>query len=153
MGLKEARDNLKLFSLEDRIIEFDTSSATVELAAEALGCRPEFIVKTLAFMVKEDPILILLAGSARIDNAKFRKTFHCKTKMMNEEQLFNFIGHPAGGVCPFGLKTHVSVYIDESIRPLDWVYPAAGTENTAVRMNVQELEKASQAVTWVSVSK
>ena len=104
-------------------------------------------------MVKEDPILILLAGSARIDNAKFRKTFHCKTKMMNEEQLFNFIGHPAGGVCPFGLKTQVPVYIDESIRPLDWVYPAAGAENTAVRMNVQELEKASKAVTWVSVSK
>ena len=153
MGLKEARDHLRRFSLEDRIIEFDTSSATVDLAAEAVGCRPEFIVKTLAFMVKEEPILILLAGSARIDNAKFRKTFHCKTKMMNEEQLFNFIGHPAGGVCPFGLKTQVPVYIDESIRSLDWVYPAAGTENTAVRMNVQELEKASQAVTWVSVSK
>lgn len=153
MGLKEARDHLSLFSLEDRIIEFDTSSATVELAAEAVGCKPEFIVKTLAFMVKEDPILILLAGSARIDNAKFRKTFHCKTKMMNEEQLLNFIGHPAGGVCPFGLKTQVPVYIDESIRPLDWVYPAAGAENTAVRMNVQELEKASKAVTWVSVSK
>ena len=153
MGLKEARDHLSLFSLEDRIIEFDTSSATVELAAEAVGCKPEFIVKTLAFMVKEDPILILLAGSARIDKAKFRKTFHCKTKMMNEEQLFNFIGHPAGGVCPFGLKTQVPVYIDESIRPLDWVYPAAGTKNTAVRMNVQELEKASKAVTWVSVSK
>lgn len=153
MGLKEARDHLSFFSLEDRIIEFDTSSATVDLAAEAVGCRPEFIVKTLAFMVKEEPILILLAGSARIDNAKFRKTFHCKTKMMNEEQLFNFIGHPAGGVCPFGLRTQVPVYIDESIRSLDWVYPAAGTENTAVRMNVQELEKASQAVTWVSVSK
>ena len=153
MGLKEARDHLSLFSLEDRIIEFDTSSATVDLAAEAVGCKPEFIIKTLAFMIKEDPILILLAGSARIDNAKFRKTFHCKTKMMNEEQLFNFIGHPAGGGCPFGLKTQVPVYIDESIRPLDWVYPAAGTENTAVRMNVQELEKASQAVTWVSVSK
>ena len=153
MGLKEARDHLSLFSLEDRIIEFDTSSATGELAAEAVGCRPEFIIKTLAFMVKEEPVLILLAGSARIDNAKFRKTFHCKTKMMNEEQLFNFIGHPAGGVCPFGLKTQVPVYIDESIRSLDWVYPAAGTENTAVRMNVQELEKASQAVTWVSVSK
>ena len=153
MGLKEAREHLKLFSLEDRIIEFDTSSATVDLAAEAVGCRPEFIVKTLAFMVKEEPILILLAGSTRIDNAKFRKIFHCKTKMMNEEQLFNFIGHPAGGVCPFGLKTQVPVYIDESIRPLDWVYPAAGTENTAVRMNVQELEKASKAVTWVSVSK
>ena len=153
MGLKEARDHLSLFSLEDRIIKFDTSSATVELAAEAVGCKPEFIIKTLAFMVKEEPILILLAGSARIDNAKFRKTFHCKTKMMNEEQLFNFIGHPAGGVFPFGLKTQVPVYIDESIRSLDWVYPAAGTENTAVRMNVQELEKASQAVTWVSVSK
>ncbi|MGI5065161.1 YbaK/EbsC family protein [Treponema putidum] len=153
MGLKEAREHLKLFSLEDRIIEFDKSSATVDLAAAALGCKPEFIVKTLAFMVKETPVLVLLAGSARIDNAKFRQTFHCKTKMMNEEQLFNFIGHPAGGVCPFGLKTQVSVYIDESIRPLDWVYPAAGTENTAVRMNVQELEKASQAVKWVNVSK
>ncbi|UTC63936.1 YbaK/EbsC family protein [Treponema sp. OMZ 788] len=153
MGLKEAIEHLRLFSLEDRIIEFDTSSATVDLAAEAVGCAPEFIVKTLAFMVKEEPIIILLAGSARIDNAKFRKAFHCKTKMMNEEQLLTFIGHPAGGVCPFGLKTEVPVYIDESIKNLETVYPAAGTENTAVRMNVEELEKASRAVSWINVSK
>lgn len=153
MGLKSAQEHLKLFSLEDRIIEFDKSSATVALAAEAVGCEPEFIVKTLAFMIKGEPVIVLLAGTARIDNAKFRKHFQCKTKMMNEEELDLFIGHPVGGVCPFGLKTDVPVYLDESIRNLERVYPAAGTENTAVRMNVQELERASRALAWISVSR
>ncbi len=153
MGLKEAKEHLKLFSLEDRIMEFEQSSATVELAAKAVGCEPKFIVKTMSFMVHDTPILILLAGTARIDNAKFKKQFHCKTKMMSADELDKFVGHAIGGVCPFGLKTKVAVYMDESLQGLDWVYPAAGTSNTAVRLQVMELEKAAKIISWVDISK
>lgn len=153
MSISRARAHLKKHGLEDRILEFDVSSATVALAAQALGCEPAHIAKTLSFAQGEGALLILAAGDARIDNAKFKARFGMKARMLSAERVEPVIGHGVGGVCPFGVNPGVPVYLDESLKPFDLVYPAAGTASSAVRLTLPELERASEAEGWVDVCK
>ena len=153
MSMEKARAHLAKHGLEDRIIELRQSSATVALAAEALGCAPEHIAKTLSFVNGESAILILAAGDARIDNAKFKHTFGMKARMLSAERVEPLIGHGVGGVCPFGVNPGIPVYMDESLRRFDVVYPAAGTSASAVDLTLEELERASESVGWVDVTK
>ncbi len=147
------RQWLAQFGAEDRVIEFTVSSATVALAAEALGCEPGRIAKTLSFMVGEQPVFVVAAGDRRIDNGKFKQRFAAKAKMMSAEELERFTGLHFGGVCPFALPACVQVYLDESLRAWDTVYPAAGTENSAVRVRQEELERFIRSSGWVDVCK
>ena len=153
MSLERAKAHLERFGLADRVQLFDVSSATVELAAQAVGCEPARIAKTLSFLLPEGPVLILAAGDARIDNGKYKAQFHTKAKMIPHDQVEELIGHGVGGVCPFGVKEGVPVWLDESLRRFDIVYPAAGTSNSAVKLTLAELEQASQALGWVDVCK
>ena len=153
MSLDRAKAHLAQFGLEDRIQLFDVSSATVELAAQAVGCQPAHIAKPLSFLLPEGPVLILAAGDARIDNSKYKARFHTKAKMIPHDQVETLIGHGVGGVCPFGVNGGVPVWLDESLRRFDIVYPAAGTSNSAVKLTLDELERASLAQGWVDVCK
>ena len=139
--------------MEDRILEFYVSSATVEQAAQAVGCEPARIAKTLSFKVEDQPILIVAAGDAKIDNPKYKAKFHKKAQMLKPEEVTEFIGHAVGGVCPFGVPDSVDVYLDESLRRFDTVYPAAGSSNSAVRLSCEELERCAGADGWVDVCK
>ena len=153
MSIERARAHLARYGLEDRIRELTVSSATVALAAEALGCEPARIAKTLSFENGEGAILILAAGDARIDNAKFKHRFGMKAHMLSAERVEPLIGHGVGGVCPFGVNEGIPVYLDESLRRFDTVYPAAGTAASAVMLTLPELERASEADGWVDVTK
>ena len=153
MSIERARAHLKKHGLQNRIKEFNVSSATVALAAEALHCEPARIAKTLSFEKGESAILILAAGDARIDNAKFKHTFGMKARMLSAERVEPLIGHGVGGVCPFGVNPGIPVYMDESLRRFDVVYPAAGTSASAVDLTLEELERASESVGWVDVTK
>ena len=153
MSIERARAHLAKYGLEDRIKELTVSSATVALAAEALGCEPARIAKTLSFENGEGAILILAAGDARIDNAKFKHRFGMKARMLSAEQVEPLIGHGVGGVCPFGINEGIPVYLDESLKRFDIVYPAAGTAASAVMLTLSELERASEADGWVDVTK
>lgn len=153
MSMERARAHLAKYGLEDRIRELTESSATVALAAQALGCEPARIAKTLSFESGEGAILILAAGDARIDNTKFKHRFDMKARMLSAERVEPLIGHAVGGVCPFGVNEGVPVYLDESLRRFDVVYPAAGTAASAVRLTLPELERASEAQGWVDVTK
>ncbi len=153
MSIERARAHLARYGLEDRIRELTVSSATVALAAEALGCEPARIAKTLSFENGEGAILILAAGDARIDNAKFKHRFGIKARMLSAERVEPLIGHGVGGVCPFGVNGGIPVYLDESLRRFDIVYPAAGTAASAVILTLSELERASEADGWVDVTK
>ena len=153
MSMDKARAHLAKFGLEDRIIELEASSATVALAAEALGCEPDHIAKTLSFVSGESAILILAAGMARIDNPKFKAQFGMKAKMLPAEHVEEIIGHGVGGVCPFGVNEGIPVYLDVSLKKYDIVYPAAGNDHSGVRLTVDELFAASGAVAFVDVCK
>ena len=153
MSMDKARAHLRRYGLEDRIIELTDSSATVELAAAALGCAPEHIAKTLSFVQGEGALLILAAGNARIDNGKFKARFGMKAKMLPAEQVETLVGHAVGGVCPFGVNPGVAVYLDESLRRYDVIYPAAGNDHSGVRLTVEELYRASEAQGFVDVTK
>ena len=153
MSIERARAHLAKYGLKDRIRELTVSSATVALAAEALGCEPARIAKTLSFENGEGAILILAAGDARIDNAKFKHRFGIKAHMLSAERVEPLIGHGVGGVCPFGVNEGIPVYLDESLRRFDTVYPAAGTAASAVMLTLPELERASEADGWVDVTK
>ena len=153
MSIEKARAHLQRYGLDDRIIELTVSSATVALAAEALGCEPAHIAKTLSFEPGDGAILILAAGDARIDNPKFKAQFGVKARMLSAEKVEPLIGHAIGGVCPFGINPGVPVYLDESLRAFDIVYPAAGNSASGVRLTVDELERASEAAGWVNVCK
>lgn len=142
-----------LIDLEDRVKEFDVSSATVELAAKAVGVEPCRIAKTLSFMTKEGPILIVAAGDARIDNKKYKEQFHVKAKMLTPEEVIELVGHAIGGVCPFGIKEGVFVYLDESLKRFETVFPACGSSNSAIELTISELEQCSGYVAWVNISK
>ena len=139
--------------MEERILEFDVSSATVELAARAVGCEPERIAKTMSFLVNEEVILIVTAGDVKIDNKKYKQYFHAKAKMIPFEEVEEYIGHAPGGVCPFAVKEGVRTYLDESLKRFETVYPAAGSANSAVRLTPQELEQCIENVTWIDVCK
>ena len=147
------REALTPFGVADRILEFDVSSATVELAAQALHCEGARIAKTLSFMADGKPILIVLAGDARVDNAKYKHLFGCKAKMMTAEELEHYTGLHFGGVCPFGIPEEVTIYLDESLKRFQTVYPACGTANSAIEVTPEELEKFSGAAGWIDVAK
>ena len=153
MAIDKAREHLKKYGFEDRVKEFDVSSATVELAAKAVGVEPCRIAKTLSFMTKEGPILIVAAGDARIDNKKYKEQFHVKAKMLTPEEVIELVGHAVGGVCPFGIKEGVFVYLDESLKRFETVFPACGSSNSAIELTISELEQCSGYVAWVNISK
>ena len=153
MSIARARAHLAAKGLEDRIIETAQSSATVDLAAAAVGCEPARIAKTLSFRVGERVALVLFAGDVRVDNRKFKDCFHTKPRMLATEEAEALIGHGVGGVCPFGVNEGCDVYLDESLRRFDVVYPAAGTAASAVRLTPAELEFACRPCEWVDVSK
>ena len=153
MSIERARAHLRKHGLEDRIQEFTVSSATVALAAEALGCEPARIAKSLSFEKGESALLVIAAGDARIDNAKFKQRFGMKAKMLGADKVEPLIGHGIGGVCPFGVNEGIEVYLDESLRRFETVYPAAGTSASAVHLTIEELERASECLGWVDVTK
>ena len=153
MSIIKARDYLKQFNLDNKIMEFDVSSATVEEAAKAINCKEEEIVKTLSFIVDDKPILIAVAGDCKIDNSKFKAEFGTKAKMIPFENVEEMIGHAVGGVCPFGINKDVNVYLDESLKRFSIVYPACGSSNSAVKLTLEELEKTSNYKKWVDVCK
>ena len=137
----------------DRVIHLAASTATVAEAAEALAVEPGMIAKTLSFLQEEKPVLILTEGTAKIDNRKYKDTFHIKAKMIPFEEVETQVGHAPGGVCPFGINENVIVYLDESLRQFENVYPAAGDDHSAVKLTVDELEKIAGATGWVDVCK
>lgn len=153
MSIERAREYLKQFGIEDRMQELPISSATVALAAEALGCAPQRIAKTLSFLVGDGAILIVAAGDVKIDNSKYKKQFGAKAKMLSPEQVTELIGHAIGGVCPFGVNEGVKVYLDESLKRFETVFPACGSGNSAIEMTIPELEKYSGFESWVDVCK
>ena len=153
MSFERAKAYLEQAGFGDRIITPERSSATVEEAAAALGCEPEHIAKTMSFLVDGAPILIVCAGDARLDNHKFKARFHTKAKMIRPDEVEGLVGHAPGGVCPFGVNEGVTVYLDESLKRFDVVFPAAGNGHSAVRLTVPELEQASRPVAWVDVCK
>lgn len=154
MSISTVRAYLESFGLADRIQEFPVSSATVELAAKAAGVIPARIAKSLSLMLPDGPILIVAAGDARIDNPRFKAQFHTKAKMLDREACEALIGHSAGGVCPFAINPEVRVYLDESLRRFDSVYPACGSANSAIELTPEQLEGAAQNCQgWVSVCK
>jgi len=153
MSIEKVKAYFAAFGMEDRILEFPVSSATVELAAQALNCEGCRIVKTLSFHVNGKAILICAAGDAKVDNAKYKARFGVKAKMLSHEEAATMIGYAVGGVCPFGVNAGVKVYLDDSLRRFDKVYPAAGTAASAVELTVEELERASCALSWVDVTK
>lgn len=153
MSFLKAKEYLKNYNLDDRIIEFSESTATVSEAAHALGCKEEAIAKSLSFLIDDKPIMILVAGDCKIDNAKYKAEFSTKAKMIPFDDVEKYIGHAAGGVCPFGINDNVVVYLDESLKKLETLYPACGNPNSAVRLNVIELEKVSNYKKWVNVCK
>lgn len=153
MSIERVRAFLKEKGLEERVQEFSVSSATVELAAAALGVEGARIAKTLSFLTPEGPILVVAAGDGRVDNHKFKETFHCKAKMIPTEQVEELIGHRVGGVCPFAVKEGVRTYLDDSMKRFETVYPACGSANSAIELTLEELENLSGALSWVSVCK
>lgn len=153
MSFEQAKAYITEKGYEERIKEFDVSSATVELAAVAVGTEPERIAKSLTFKVNEQPVMIICAGDAKIDNVKYKAFFHKKAKMLSPAEVEEFIGHSIGGVCPFGIKEGVDVYLDESLKRFNIIYPACGSGNSAVELNNEELESLSQAKAWIDVCK
>ncbi|HIT34585.1 MAG TPA: YbaK/EbsC family protein [Candidatus Faecousia intestinigallinarum] len=153
MSIEKVRNYFRQFGLESRIQEFDVSSETVELAALAVGCEPGRIAKTMSFLVGGQPVLISMAGDARIANPKFKAAFHTKAAMIPFDQVGQYIGHEAGGVCPFAVQEGVRVYLDVSLKRFHTVYPAAGSGNSAIPLTIPELERYSHADGWVDVCK
>ena len=153
MAINKVKEYFKQYNMENRIQEFDVSSATVELAAEALGCEGKRIAKTLSFLVDDKAILIVAAGDAKIDNPKYKQAFSCKAKMLSYEQVEEMIGHAVGGVCPFAIDENVIVYLDESLKRFETVFPACGSSNSAIELTISELEKHSGATGWIDVCK
>ncbi len=153
MAIEQVREYFDKHNMTDRIREFEASSATVELAAAALGCEPKRIAKTLSFIVGYEAILVVTAGDARIDNAKYRSQFGAKAKMLSPDKAVEMVGHAVGGVCPFGVCEGVSVYLDESLKRFETVFPACGSANSAIELSIDELEAHSHCTGWVDVCK
>lgn len=153
MSFETVKSYFASLGLEDRVIDLSESSATVALAARALGCEEAHIAKTLSFLAGDAPLIVVAAGDAKIDNHKFKETFHVKAKMIPGADCEKYIGHRPGGVCPFCLPDGVPVYLDVSLKRFETVYPAAGTDHSAVRLSLPELETASKSLGWVDVCK
>ena len=153
MAIEKVREYFAGFGMENRILEFQESSATVELAAQALGCEGARIAKTMSFIVAEKPILILCAGDTKVDNAKYKSFFKEKARMIQFELVEAIIGHAPGGVCPFAVNKGVLVYLDESLKRFETVFPACGSSNSAIELTIPELEKYSGYLGWIDVTK
>jgi len=153
MSIERARAHLRKYNLEDRIQEFEVSSATVELAAKALNVEGARIAKTLSYLVDGGAVLVVAAGDIRVDNRKFKDAFHTKAKMLTPDQASEMIGHAVGGVCPFGVNEGVKVYLDVSLKRFETVFPAVGTSSSAIELSIPELEAASGSIGWVDVAK
>ncbi|HHV13188.1 MAG TPA: YbaK/EbsC family protein [Clostridiales bacterium] len=153
MAIENVREYFKQYNMEDRILEFAVSSATVELAAAALNCEPMRIAKSLSFLVEGQPVLVVTAGDAKVDNAKFKAQFKTKAKMLGPEEAESLVGHAVGGVCPFAVKAGVSVYLDEALKRFETVFPACGSSNSAIELTIGELEQYSDYSAWVDVCK
>lgn len=153
MAIDKVRAYLSAFGMEERINEYAESSATVELAAHAAGCEPCRIAKTLSFLVDDAPVLVVAAGDARVANPKFKATFHAKAKMIPGDQVEPLVGHAPGGVCPFAVNDGVRVFLDESLKRFDTVFPATGSSNSSIELTIPELERTSRAEGWVDVCK
>ncbi len=153
MSIDKVRAYFRSLGMEDKVMEFDVSSATVELAAQAVGCEPQRIAKTLSFMVDGHPILIVAAGDAKIDNHNYKVQFGTKAKMLSPEEAVELVGHAVGGVCPFAVNEGVTVYLDESLRRFETVFPACGSVNSAIELTIPELERYSGFKAWIDVCK
>lgn len=153
MAIEKVKEYFAQYGMEDRVLEFPVSSATVELAAQALGCEPCRIAKTLSFLVGDKAVLIVAAGDAKIDNPKYKAQFGTKAKMLTPDQVTAMIGHAVGGVCPFAVNDGVAVYLDVSLKRFDTVFPACGSSNSAIELTIPELERYSGSTAWVDVCK
>lgn len=153
MSIERVREYFAQYNIQDRIQEFAVSSATVELAAEALHTDAKRIAKTLSFMVEDKPVLIVAAGDAKIDNPKFKAQFHTKAKMLGFDEVEPLVGHAVGGVCPFGVRDGVEVYLDISLKRFETVFPACGSANSAIELTIPELEQYSGFASWIDVCK
>ncbi|MED1422339.1 YbaK/EbsC family protein [Bacillus altitudinis] len=153
MSIKQVKDYFKQYEMDTRIQEFSVSSATVDLAASALGCEPERIAKTLSFLVNGQAILVVTSGDAKIDNKKFKEYFKTKAKMLPPHEVVDLVGHEIGGVCPFAIKNGVSVYLDHSLKRFETVYPACGSSNSAIELTIKQLENYSGYSQWIDVCK
>ena len=153
MAIEKVKEYFAQFGIADRVREVDVSSATVELAAQALNCEPCRIAKTLSFMVDGHAILIVAAGDAKIDNPKYKAQFGTKAKMLTPDETEMLIGHAVGGVCPFGINEGVTVYLDNSLKRFETVFPACGSSNSAIELSIEELEKYSGHTAWIDVCK
>ena len=153
MAIEAVKEYFSQFGIADRVQEFDVSSATVDLAAQAVGCEPSRIAKTLSFIVGGTPILIVTAGDARIDNPRYKAQFGTKAKMLSPDEAETLVGHAVGGICPFGIKDGVTVYLDDSLKRFSTVFPACGSSNSAIELTIPELEKYSGYDSWIDVCK
>ncbi|WP_340386456.1 YbaK/EbsC family protein [Paenibacillus sp. FSL E2-0151] len=153
MAIEKVKDFFKQYGMDSEIIEFEVSSATVDLAATALDCEPERIAKTLSFMVNGQAVLVVAAGDAKVDNKKFKEYFKTKAKMLSPDEAIDMVGHAIGGVCPFAIKNDVSVYLDISLKRFDIIYPACGSSNSAIELTIEQLEKYSSYSEWIDVCK
>lgn len=153
MAIEKVKEYLGAFGVADRIQEFEVSSATVELAAIALGCKPCQIAKSMGFVMGEGAIIVVAAGDTKIDNQKFKAQFETKAKMLAFDDVERLIGHAVGGVCPFGINDGVKVYLDESLKRFETVYPACGSSNSAIGLTLDELMRFSGYEKWVDVCK
>ena len=153
MSIETVKNYFSKLGIESRIQEFDESSATVDLAAQALHCKPERIAKTLSFLVEDHPILIVTAGVVKIDNSKYKKQFGVKAKMLGLDQVEELIGHKVGGVCPFAVKENVTIYLDISLKRFETVFPACGSSNSAIELTIPELEQYAKCSNWIDVCK
>lgn len=153
MAIERVKTYFRQYGMEEKIWEFDVSSATVELAAQALSCEPARIAKTLSFLVDGHAILIVAAGDVKIDNHKYKEQFHTKAKMLSPEEAETLVGHAVGGVCPFAVNEGVEVYLDASLKRFETVFPACGSSNSAIKLTIPELEKYAVPVQWVDVCK
>ncbi len=153
MSIEKVKAYFKRFNMEDKVIILEQSSATVELAAKALGIEEARIAKTMSFLIDENPILVVAAGDTKIDNKKYKEKFHTKAKMIPFDFVEKYIGHTPGGVCPFGINDNINVYLDNSLKRFQTVFPAAGSSNSAIELNINELEKYSNSKEWVDICK
>lgn len=153
MSLVKVKEYFKNFGYEDKILEFDEVSSTVSDAAKVLNCEEGMIAKSLSFLVGDTPIVVVVKGDARIDNSKYKQFFHCKAKMIDRDSVVDIIGHEVGGVCPFAVNPGVIVYLDNSLKDYEYVYPACGSIHSAIKLTISELEKLSNYKEWIDVCK
>lgn len=153
MAIEKVREYFKQWNVEDKILELEVSCATVELAAQALNCEPKRIAKTLSFMLGNKCILVVAAGDAKIDNAKYKLQFGAKAKMSTSDEAATLIGHAVGGICPFGINNGIVAYLDISLKRFTTVFPACGSSNSVIELSIDELVKYSNADSWIDVCK